>query len=117
MGLNSTLVIINDTMPDIERDPEFGKKVAEAIRGFNVSARWPYISSGNCANVAEIVGVHHADCFTTFVVGGNTGEELGSAGSWSPQFNKIKQEDRPIWYLKNPARSLGYRIVKLPRKE
>ena len=41
MGLNTTVVILNDYLHDIENDPEFGKKLSRAIKnsGFNDSTR------------------------------------------------------------------------------
>jgi hypothetical protein len=76
MGYNATVVVLLDGLDDIKKDPDFGRKFAEAV--MNKANRHPngpnpeIIHSGN-GNVASVVEVHHADSTVTVEVGGNTG--------------------------------------------
>jgi hypothetical protein len=74
MGFNASLVILCDRLGEIERDPEFGKKVAAAIRehGFPEKYRRTFITGQT-----QVVGVAHADTEQVIVVGGNTGRLAG----------------------------------------
>lgn len=88
MGFNTTVIVLNDALSDIERDPEFGKKLAAAIRhigaycpkgGVNISAR-------GHVNAATVVETHHADSNTIVVVGGNQATQIGfSFGDHDPE--------------------------------
>lgn len=73
MGFNTTLIIRNDYLVDIERDMGFGAKVAAAVRkvgsgqtgSVDVHARF-------AANAATVIETHHADVTTIVAVGGNS---------------------------------------------
>jgi fructose-1,6-bisphosphatase/inositol monophosphatase family enzyme len=72
MGDNAVLVVLNDRLDEIERDPEFGKKVAAAIRGFrrrrSDAARIALMATG-----AVVVSVEHADTRQVVEVSRNNG--------------------------------------------
>lgn len=76
MGYNTTVVVLNDALSEIEQDPDFGKKLVRAImqagRGkpVDVSARGTHCIHANAATVIES---HHADYDVLVKVGGNTG--------------------------------------------
>lgn len=82
MGLNTTVVVLNDALGDIAEDPEFGKRLADAIasarRGkpVNVAAHG---SHGISCNAACVIETHHADYDVLVKVGGNTGSVVGFA--------------------------------------
>jgi hypothetical protein len=78
MGYNSVLVVLNDRLHEIERDPEFGKKVANAIRHFSRSdpERMPYITGQT-----QVINVEHADTAQVIRVGANCGRVIG-VGYW-----------------------------------
>lgn len=81
MGMNSTLVILNDALHLIEKDKDFGRKVAEAIKDFGYK-NTP-ISSGHHCNAASVVDCHHADHTNIILVGGNVGTVVvRGAGGW-----------------------------------
>lgn len=76
MGFNAVLVVLNDRLAEIERDPEFGKKVAHAIRCHNDPRGAPYITGQT-----QVVSVDHADVLQVVAVGANCGRVIGH-GHW-----------------------------------
>jgi hypothetical protein len=74
MGLNTTVVILNDAVGDIERDPEFGAKLANAIHNFDGTRKT--VSAGCHGNAACVIEMHHADDYVVVRVGGNTATVL-----------------------------------------
>lgn len=75
MGYNTTVVILNDALGEIATDPEFGKRLADAIaqarRGKPVVVGAHGERDIHC-NAALVVETHHADDEVTVIVGGNT---------------------------------------------
>ena len=113
MGFNTTVVVLNDALPYIEEDPEFGKKLARAISeaslGHKVDVRASngMVSHGNAAQVIE---THHADGTAVVAVGGNMGVKLGSAFvGYSDDYN--------VDVLRALADQMGYRISKKPERK
>ena len=70
MGMNTTIVILNDGLDAIAKDKDFGAKLVEAILSRN-----KILHSGN-GNVGKVVETHNADFYRTIRVGGNTGTVL-----------------------------------------
>lgn len=87
MGMNATVVVLTDALSWIEEDPEFGKKLAKAIRTVQgktplqgdtetmVSARSK--GGGVHCNAAKVISHFHADIMQVVAIGGNTGRLLG----------------------------------------
>lgn len=99
MGLNTTVVILNDTLNDIENDREFGKNLAIAIQQGD-----KYVQAGRYGRAAQVVETHHADIKVVVVVGGNTGELLH--GGYANYRNSA--EETAVQVLKD----LGYVVYK-----
>lgn len=120
MGYNTTVVVMNDSLHDIEKDPEFGKNLAQAIKSESIRHYRPgsqYVRALGSANAAEVIESHHADGQVAVVVGGNCGEVLGYAGTCRNGNEYVKDEtERKTQYLKRLAHELGFRLVKLPKK-
>jgi hypothetical protein len=118
MGFNSTLIIRNDSLIDIEKDPEFGKKVCAAIRkfGFTKESSAGTIRSGCSANAADVVHVDHADSHHCIIVGCNTAWDLGYCGSWHPNYHDTSEEERNVEYIRKIAASMGYNLTKKRKK-
>ena len=76
MGWNSVVVVLNDRLHEIENDPEFGKKLAQAIRAHDYRERQPYITGQT-----QVISCCHADTVQIVAVGANTGRVLGY-GHW-----------------------------------
>jgi hypothetical protein len=79
MGFNATVVVLLDQLDRIERDPNFGKQLADAIR--HKSAR-PNEDHQYVVGQTQVIEVHHADNQVVVAVGGNTGQVLGYGGSY-----------------------------------
>ncbi len=101
MGFNSVLLIMNDALSAIESDPEFGKRVADAIRRHYLDPRKNIdVPIGGWCNPATVIGQEHADCIQVLAVGGNSGHRLGVA-IWSDNDERI---------LKLVAEQMGFDI-------
>lgn len=80
MGYNTTIVVMNDALDTIAKDPEFGKRLSDAIAeaGFRRKPVDVSAHGGNCihVNAATVIECHHADQNVLVRVGGNHGEAL-----------------------------------------
>ena len=91
MGYNSVALILNDALGDIERDPEFGKNVAGAVRGWydrkrdrfatSVGARadLPNGGTSSCFPALEVISQDHADGEQVVIVHANSGQRCAEA--------------------------------------
>lgn len=77
MGYNATVVVLLDRLHEIERDPEFGKKLADAIKMHNYPREKPFVTGQT-----QVVDVQHADTLQIVAVGANSGRVLGYS-HWS----------------------------------
>lgn len=108
MGYNSTVIVLNDALGDISRDPQFGQRLKKAILEISirpgpidVSAISP---SGNIyVNAASVIESHHADSMHLIAIGGNTGYDFGRLGGW--------KADEEIMF-KTWAARLGFEVRK-----
>lgn len=110
MGYNSTLVVMNDDLHEIEDDAEFGKKVAQAIIQHDRYSRAGIpndISSGHCANAATVITTHHADETSIIAVGGNYGTVIGR--TWGYSHHTPEDKER---ILRSLAKEMGYDLRK-----
>ena len=84
MGLNTTVLILNDALTQIENDPEFGKKLVKVIRERTILEKIvdgrgrisSYVQAGNHVNAASVIETHHADLTALVAIGGNYGNVL-----------------------------------------
>jgi hypothetical protein len=107
MGYNTTVIVLNDALHEIEKDKEFGAKLALAIMKSRPGHRED-ISSNYFVNAASVIATQHADITSVVAIGGNHGTELGSFfnnGHHHTEEDKIK-------LLKDLADKFGYRLVK-----
>lgn len=110
MGYNTSMIVLNDALGSIEKDQEFGKKVAEAIRHLTLGRPNPFgldISSGSDVNAASVIETHHADCTTVLAFGGNCASVLFDTFGY--RHNEVDMQKR---MLEEWANKLGYRLVK-----
>ena len=95
MGFNATIVVLLDRLHEIENDPEFGKKLAQAIRYRSSfpddSKRWPGHRpfGAEATGQTQVIEVHHADSQMVIAVGGNTGRVLGYGGNYNYDDDEI----------------------------
>lgn len=113
MGFNTTLVIMNDALHIIEKDPEFGAKVAQAAQNFGCYGKKHVdISSGGHCNAATVVDCHHADQTSIILVGGNMGTvAVPYAGGWD---HSEKAQERMLRYW---ADKMGFRLTKKAKRK
>ena len=110
MGYNTTVVVLNDALDQIEKDKDFGRNLAQAVRTAAVVPDTRQdIGAGNHANAAHVVECHHADQTILVTVGGNLGSVRGRTYGW-------RHDDPQVQYalLRDWADKLGYDLV--PRK-
>src|ERR1035437_10030083 len=87
MGLNTTVLILNDALTQIENDPEFGKKLVKVIRERAILERIvdgrgrisSYVQAGNHRSAASVIETHHADETALVAIGANYGNVLDQA--------------------------------------
>lgn len=89
MGYNATVVVLTDRLDEIENDPKFGAKLAEAIRhhmnhGSCNDVRAPYVTGQT-----QVVEVHHSSGQVVVTVGGNCGRVLGYGGGYAASGDEI----------------------------
>ena len=106
MGFNTTVVILNDALHQIEGDPDFGKNLAIAIQGGGFGDGT--VRAGNHINAAQVVETHHADANVCVVVGGNRGELLKGGYASS----RTTAEEATVQILKD----LGYTVYKRKKR-
>lgn len=73
MGYNTTVVVLNDALDQIEKDPNFGKNLVRAIQQINSRREGIDVPAGNHCNAARVIETHHADYDVLVKTGGNTG--------------------------------------------
>ncbi len=104
MGFNTTVVVMNDALQDIQDDPDFGKKLVAAISKRIICDKPIGVSAGCHSNAATVIELHHADIQTIVAIGRNYGREIGYVSGWiTPTTENV---------LKELARNLGYVIFK-----
>jgi hypothetical protein len=74
MSWNTTVVVLNDALHDIENDPEFGKKLADAVkRAINRKECPIRVSAHHFSPAAMVIETHDGGSAVTVEVYGNTG--------------------------------------------
>ncbi len=104
MGYNTTVVVLNDALDVIEKDPTFGKRLAQAIGAYQQGTRVD-IHAGNHGNAAHIVECHHADSTVVITVGGNLGIAHASIHNWRHNTVEVQREVLKAW-----AKKLGMEV-------
>lgn len=97
MGMNTACIIRNDFLHEIENDPGFGKKVAEAIRYVG------YPNPPYHGQAFDVLPSCHADYVQVIAISGNTIRRLGYGGNY-------RNDDEEI--LRHLADSMGYSLRK-----
>jgi hypothetical protein len=116
MGWNTSMIIMNDCLDQIKKDPEFGRKVAEKVSALQVErhiclrqGRKFYgldVSAGHCVNAATVIETHHADQTSLIAFSGNMGEVIAES-LWP-----YGEEELDVRVLKALASKLGYTVSK-----
>lgn len=102
MGWNATVIILNDRLGDIEREPHFGRLLSEAIQDQHGSGKPLGLGYG-----AQVVEQHHADGTAVVAVGGNGATVLGYVLGYHH-----READAQLEIVRALAAARGYRLVK-----
>jgi hypothetical protein len=110
MGFNTTILVLNDGIYELEQDKDLGSKIGYAIN--QVCGKGEGV---RVCNALKVVETHHADGWKLILVGGNTAIDLGYAGSTrTPKaFDSTNNEDL-AGVLNTVLRSRGLRVTKNP---
>lgn len=106
MGFNTTVVVYNDAIDAIEKDPKFGANLAAAVKEC-ARGRQVDVPAGNHVNAARVIESHHADNMHAVLVGGNLGDDLGRVGNW--RLDTTDKEQRKA-LLRSIAARFGLKI-------
>jgi hypothetical protein len=79
MGFDTVVMLLNDQLHSLERDPNAGTKIAKAERNWN----WPIRGDGLYRQELDfgygsVISVSHADDYQVTVVGGNMGWNINN---------------------------------------
>ena len=108
MGFNSTILILNDQLSSIERDPEgFVKEMVNAISSIGCSGDKQDFHPGQ----STVMSVSHADTVTILAVGGNHSTVLGRVYNGGKHHTPEDQE----FILRRLADEYGFRLVRKPK--
>lgn len=125
MGYNTSVLILNDCLDGLDKDPELGKKITTAIarvgdtrrgeRDGQVTVPLHAVNKGGggCfyANPLVVVETHHADMNSIVVFGGNCATVLGfTRGNHHSEENKLHQ-------LRQLAGQMGYDLHKKRKRK
>jgi hypothetical protein len=83
MGYNTTVVVYNDALDDIAADPNFGSKLAAAIKRVGAYRNPEDVGACAHANAARVIETHHADSTAVVAIGGNDGTVLVTTSGWN----------------------------------
>jgi len=106
MGINTTIVIMNDSLNDIMRDKDFGFKLGMALQMADGKSYPKDIPCGGSVRAATVIESHGSELNAVVVVGGNYGELAG-----------LSDKKENIDVLRDIAKQHGYRLSKIPKKK
>ncbi len=113
MGWNTTVVVLNDALDQIEKDPQFGASLARAIRHMPVARHRGEdridVAAGNHCNAACVIESHHADSTALVSVGGNLGLEQLVVHGWNHHEQAGQERLLRAW-----AEKLGFEVTPKP---
>ena len=121
VGHNATGVVMVDALHEIAEDPQFGKKLASAVRNIAAYGSWlrdsdrcrPDVSAGCHVNAATVIEVHHSDTLVPVLMGGNSGYKIDDVYLSYCQYG----EDGEIALMRQLAEKHGFRVSKKPEKK
>ena len=116
MGYNTSVIVLNDALHDIENDPEFGKNLAQAVLRSSLHQTGHRmdldIRAGCHCNAAAVIETHHADQTALIAVGGNYGNCLGTTWGYSHH-----EKEQQLEVLRRIADQFGYSLRKKPERK
>ncbi len=127
MGYNTTVVILNDALDSIAKDPDFGRRLADEIKRSSFRPDTPNdVSAGGFCNAALIIESHHSSDEVAVIVGHNTGrvqtpdaiqkarDEGYEAGHEAGRTKKAKTLEARVTEVERALRNLLRAVPPLP---
>lgn len=109
MGMNTTVLILNDGLHSIETHPEFCVDLADAIKRKNHGSKEDSIDVpvGPECNAVQVVETHHSDEIAVVAIGMNYASVIGRTWGMAHhgEYNQLR-------LMKEILREKGYNIVK-----
>lgn len=109
MGFNSTVLVLNDRLGEIERNPE--RFVKEMLAGINRSG-YPDEQVDVYTGQTTVMSCAHADTVTILAVGGNCATKLGQFHNGGHHHT----EEEQVELLRQLADKYGFTLRKKPQK-
>jgi hypothetical protein len=123
MGLNTTVIVLNDRLGDISKDTRLGELLALSIGSMHKTEDGELSPVGSGVYIVE---THHADDTAVVLVGGNTSRVLTYLPATNPTDRKevieklgevLKLRKKPtLEEVKELAKGYGWRCITLRRK-
>ncbi len=109
MGFNTTVLILNDYLDAIEKDKDFGTRLAQAVHEATTT-RPVEVRVGNALRSALVISSHSSYAVLPVLVGGNTGWPLACTLNMDSTKEVMELE-----LLKKLAEKHGYSLRKRPK--
>jgi hypothetical protein len=109
MGYNTALMICNDGLEQLRRDPNAAEKIYQGVLAAGSRAE-NWVSIGNHCNLVSILPSQHADVSQVVLVGGNSIEAVHSLYGvidWHETDEPFAEQ-----VLRALAHDLGYNLTK-----
>ena len=107
MGWNTTVVLMNQALSEIEQDAQFGARLKQAVDSLFFRSGPIEVSAGRVPNAAAVIETHQADTTCLLAVGGNCASRLHMSLGWHQC-----DPDEQMRLLREWADAAGYRLVK-----
>jgi hypothetical protein len=110
MGWNTTVVVLNDALHQIETDTQFGSRLARAVSMAcgGQKEKWELdVPAGGHCNAATVIESHHADTNALISVGGNMGHVQALTFGWNHHEQAMQERLCREW-----ADKLGFRLTR-----
>jgi hypothetical protein len=109
MGFNSTVLVLNDRLGEIEREPEkFVKEMLYAIQRSGMDKQEDFYPGQS-----TVMSCAHADTVTILAVGGNCATVMGRVHNGGHHYTEEEQVD----LLRMLADKYGFSLRKKPAKK
>jgi hypothetical protein len=109
MGFNSTVIVLNDRLGEIEREPEkFVREMVSSISAFGMRDE-----ERDFLGQSTVMSCAHADVVTILAVGGNCATTMGQFYNGGHHVTVEAQ----IALLRELAGKYGYSLRKKPRNK
>jgi hypothetical protein len=108
MGFNTPVLLLNDAMHEIEDDPTFAKRLAQASATAYMHGKSVDVRAGGHMNAASVLPSAHADVVQVIAFGGNHATTLLRMGNGGHHYTHEEQ----VRLIRELADQYGFRLVR-----